>query len=208
MIRSVTSPSIRFSQQPGSRPSPPRSLRRRVALAAALATTALIPTALAVTALAPTALAAGDGDAGPPQRLPITARWCLSPSRCIDLEVPRGDRQFAWGLQLRPPLTPLRGMWFGYAVPTPVRFWMHRTPSPLDMLFVRDRRVIAIEARVAPCMRLPCRSYGPGVPVDGVLELAAGEAERLQIRVGTPVAITPLPAAPRPRAVPAARAPG
>ena len=205
MIRSVTSPPIMFSQLPASRPSPPRNLRRlrRIALA-----TTLAATALATTALAPTALAAGNGDAGPPQRLPITARWCLSPSRCIDLEVPRGDRQFAWGLQLRPPLPPLRGMWFGYAVPTPVRFWMHRTPSPLDMLFVRDRRVIAIEARVAPCMRLPCRSYGPGVPIDGVLELAAGEAERLQIRVGTPVAITPLPATPRPRAVPAARAPG
>jgi len=182
-----------------------RNLRRQLRL--------LLPAGLAVSALASTALdtpalAAGNKAAGPPQRLPITAQWCLSPSRCIDLEVPRGDRQFAWGLQLRPPLPPLRGMWFGYDLPTPVRFWMHRTPSPLDMLFVRGGRVIAIEAGVAPCMRLPCRSYGPGEPVDGVLELAAGEAKRLQISVGTPVTITPLPAAPRPRAVPATPAPG
>jgi len=56
----------------------------------------------------------------PPQFLPITAQWCLegpAPPRCIQLEVPRGERQYAMGLQLRPPLAPLRGMWFPYTPP-------------------------------------------------------------------------------------------
>lgn len=133
---------------------------------------------------------------GPPQFLPITAQWCLEgppPARCIQLEVPRGERQYAMGLQLRPPLPPLRGMWFPYAPPAVARFWMHRTPEPLDMLFIRDGRVAALETDVPPCMNLPCRSYGPDTPVDGVLELAAGQAAVLGIIVGTPVRITPLP---------------
>jgi uncharacterized membrane protein (UPF0127 family) len=132
---------------------------------------------------------------GPPQFLPITAQACLedpAPARCIQLEVPRGDRQYAMGLQMRPPLPPLRGMWFPYAPAAPARFWMHRTPEPLDMLFIRDGRVIVLESSVPPCMHLPCRSYGPDTPVDGVLELGAGQAGALGITVGTPVSIRSL----------------
>jgi len=128
-----------------------------------------------------------------PQQLPLTARWCLDAQRCIALEVAATAEQQAIGLQLRPPLPPLRGMWFPYAMPTPARFWMHRTPAPLDMLFIRDGVVTAIEAHTRPCMRLPCPSYGPPQPVDGVLELAAGQAEALGIRVGSPVRIEALP---------------
>jgi uncharacterized membrane protein (UPF0127 family) len=141
----------------------------------------------------------------PPQFLPVTAQWCLEgppPARCIQLEVPRGDRQYTMGLQLRPPLPPLRGMWFPYTPPALARFWMHRTPEPLDMLFIRDGRVVALEKGVPPCMNLPCRSYGPDMAVDGVLELGTGQAAALGIAEGTPVRITPLPGA-----TPSGRAP-
>ncbi|MEX1315658.1 MAG: DUF192 domain-containing protein [Synechococcaceae cyanobacterium] len=138
---------------------------------------------------------AGARDQGPPQVLPITARWCLAPQRCIELEVADTPRRQALGLQLRPALPPLRGMWFPYDPPAVARFWMHRTPEPLDMLFVRDGRVLAIETNALPCLRLPCPSYGPDQPVEGVLELAAGEAARLGITAGTPVSIEPLDSA-------------
>lgn len=141
------------------------------------------------------ATAAGEG---PPMVLPVTARWCLGPTGsppCIGLEVPQGERQYAWGLQQRPRLPPLRGMWFRFDPPVPARFWMHRTPEPLDMLFVRNGHIVAIEA-ATPCPRLPCRSYGPEEPVDGVVELAAGEAERLGLVVGSPAPIEPQPPAP------------
>ena len=131
----------------------------------------------------------------PPQVLPVEARWCLGPTAaappCIELEVARTQQQQSWGLMARPPLAPLRGMWFPYAEPQPLKFWMHRTPAPLDMLFLRAGRVIAIETHAEPCPRLPCRSYGPDDPSDGVVELAAGEAARLGIRVGTPAMIRP-----------------
>jgi len=148
--------------------------------------------------------AAPGGGSGPPQFLPIAAQWCLEASAasgrpqgppCIQLEVPRGERQFSLGLQLRPPLAPLQGMWFSFSPPTPARFWMHRTPASLDMVFVRDGRVSFIEAKVPPCPSLPCTTYGTGSEVDGVVELAAGQASALGIVVGTPVRILPITSA-------------
>jgi uncharacterized membrane protein (UPF0127 family) len=137
-------------------------------------------------------LAPWQAHAEPPQQLPITARWCLQAGPCMALEVASTPRQQAMGLQLRAPLPPLRGMWFPYSPPSEAKFWMHRTPAPLDMLFVSQGRVIAIVADAQPCMRLPCRSYGPDQPVDGVLELAAGEAARLGLKVGSPARIEDL----------------
>ena len=112
-----------------------------------------------------------------------------SPGPCVALEVPRTWHQYTLGLQLRPPLPAGRGMWFAYRPAQVARFWMHRTPQPLDMVFVRNARVIAIEPAAAPCMRLPCPSYGPDEPVDGVLELAAGQAAQRGLKVGSPLRV-------------------
>jgi uncharacterized protein len=130
----------------------------------------------------------------PPQFLPIEAQWCLErpAASCIQLEVARSFQQQSWGLMGRPPLAPLHGMWFPWPQPQVLKFWMHRTPAPLDMLFLRQGRVIAIEAGAQPCPHLPCRSYGPDEPADGVVELAAGEAARLGLQVGSAARITPL----------------
>ena len=57
------------------------------------------------------------------------------------------------------------------------------------MLFLRDNRVMAIAADVPVCPKLPCPSYGPADPSDGVVELRAGEARRLGIRPGDLVQI-------------------
>lgn len=116
----------------------------------------------------------------------VAAAPSPAPADCIQLEVPRSVRQMALGLMERPPLGPLRGMWFRFDPPTPVSFWMHRVPQPLDLIYLRQGRVIAIDAAVPPCPRLPCPSYGPVEPADGVVELQAHEAQRLGIVVGSP----------------------
>lgn len=148
--------------------------------------------------LAPGALQAKE----PPQVLPVEAEWCLPSRQCIQLEVADEPQEQAMGLQLRGPLPPLRGMWFPFEDAL-LRFWMHRTPEPLDMVFINDNRVIAIEEAATPCPRLPCRSYGPNEPGDGVVELAAGEARRLGIVVGSEAVIRPL----RPSSLPPAARP-
>ena len=57
----------------------------------------------------------------PPQWLPVAARWCVAQQRCIDLEVARSPEQQRLGLMQRPALPPLRGMWFPFATPQPLR---------------------------------------------------------------------------------------
>ena len=128
-----------------------------------------------------------------PQQLPITAQWCLDQHRCIDLEVASTPMQKRIGLMQRTPLPPLRGMWFPFDQRQPLRFWMLNTLAPLDMVFIRDGRVMAIEADVPVCPALPCRGYGPSEPSDGVVELGAGEVRRLGIEVGDQINIVPIP---------------
>lgn len=132
-------------------------------------------------------------DAAPPQQLPITAQWCVREDRCIALEVARTAEQQRIGLMQRPALPPLRGMWFPFERPQPLRFWMFNTLAPLDMVFLREGRVIAVEAQVPPCASLPCPSYGPVLPADGVIELGPGEAQRLGIAIGAQVTIGTVP---------------
>ena len=128
-----------------------------------------------------------------PQQLPVTAQWCLEDRRCIALEVARTPKQQQIGLMQRPALPPLRGMWFPFDRPRPLSFWMFNTLAPLDMLFLRDNRVMAIAADVPVCPKLPCPSYGPRQLADGGVELAAGEAERLGIEAGDPVRFSTIP---------------
>ena len=104
-------------------------------------------------------------------------------------EVADTAREQQLGLMQRPALPPLRGMWFPVTSSQPLRFWMHNTLAPLDMVFVRDGKVLDIAAQAPACpAAMPvvlggCRS-GCADFVDGVIEIGAGEAERLGIRAG------------------------
>ena len=130
--------------------------------------------------------------APPPQHLPLTAQWCVTADRCISLEVARTPAQQRLGMMQRPALPPLRGMWFPFDRPRRLRFWMYNTMAPLDMVFLRENRVIHIEARVPVCPALPCPSYGPVQLGDSVIELGAGEVERLGISMAQTVRIDPI----------------
>ncbi|MGC6481953.1 MAG: DUF192 domain-containing protein [Synechococcus sp.] len=137
-----------------------------------------------------------------PQVLPIEAQWCLKSSNttqppvCINLEVADNDNERRLGLMHRPPLPPQRGMWFDFPQPAPISMWMLNTPAMLDMVFIHNDAVVAIEARRPTCRSIPCPSYfadrdqdGRPDVVDGVIELGAGEAARLGIGVGDRVVI-------------------
>ena len=131
-------------------------------------------------------------DVSPPQQLPLEAQWCVRDDACVLLEVADQPQEQRLGLMQRPALPPLRGMWFPFKPARPLRFWMLNTIAPLDMVFVHQGEVIAIEAEVPICPALPCKGFGPMADADGVIELGAGEAKRLQLDVGDPVVIEPI----------------
>jgi uncharacterized membrane protein (UPF0127 family) len=73
-------------------------------------------------------------------------------------------------------------MLFVHERPRPVSMWMRNTPTSLDMLFIdEDGTIESIAERTTPFSEAVISSSGP---VAGVLEILAGEAERLGIEEG------------------------
>lgn len=98
------------------------------------------------------------------------------------VEVARTAQQQAVGLMFRPSVPADGGMLFDWGVPRESSMWMRNTIASLDMLFIAaDGRVHRIAERTVPYSLAPIDSRGP---VRATLELAAGTAERLGIRVG------------------------
>lgn len=86
------------------------------------------------------------------------------------------------GLMWRPEVKPDEGMLFDWGTPRESAMWMKNTITSLDMLFIaQDGRVHRIAERTVPRSLATIDSRGP---VRATLELAAGTAERLNIRVG------------------------
>lgn len=86
------------------------------------------------------------------------------------------------GLMFRERVGPDEGMLFDWGTPRESSMWMRNTVAPLDMLFIAaDGRIHRIAERTVPYSLAPVDSRGP---VRATLELAAGTAERLGLRVG------------------------
>lgn len=93
--------------------------------------------------------------------------------------------QHTTGLMFRPKVAPDGGMLFDWGTPRPSQMWMRNTIASLDMLFINeDGTVRSIAERTVPQSLAVIDSRGP---VRATLELAAGTAERLDIRVGDKV---------------------
>lgn len=119
------------------------------------------------------------------QMLPITAIAIIKET-VINLEVAKTTEEQSMGLMFREALPDDRGMFFPFEEARITRFWMNNVPVALDMIFVKDNKIIAIADSVPPCTTQPedCPLYGPDVPVDGVIELRAGRAKSLELAVG------------------------
>lgn len=84
------------------------------------------------------------------------------------------------------------GMLWEYDAPSRVSFWMKGMLMPLDFIWINSGRIVDIAEDVQP----PVSSFStdlpiidPGVPVDGVLEVAAGYVQRHHVRVGDAVEV-------------------
>ncbi len=93
------------------------------------------------------------------------------------------------GLMFRRSMEPGHGMLFVYAQAHSLAMWMKNTFISLDMLFIRDARVISIASRTPPRSEAIIRSDRPA---EAVLEIVGGEAQRRGLRVGDRVMHTAL----------------
>ncbi len=123
------------------------------------------------------------------QMLPITAKAKIG-SQVIGLEVAKTPQQQALGLMYRTDIADDRGMLFPLAQPGVVGFWMKNCKMPLDMIFLRNDVVKAIQVNAPPCQQEPCPTYGPNLPVDQVIELRGGRSQELGVKVGDRIPIS------------------
>lgn len=103
----------------------------------------------------------------------------------FEVEVVATPETRAQGLMFREKLAANAGMLFLYPGEQPVSFWMKNTLIPLDMLWIDvNKNIVQIKHDVPPCKIDDCPSYPPGVQSRYVLELAAGEAKKHNLKIG------------------------
>ncbi len=111
----------------------------------------------------------------------------------IYLEVAQTPEEQASGLMYRTSLADDRGMLFPFNPAQKVGFWMKNVPIPLDIIFLRDGKVVNIAADSPSCNREPCPVYFSAGVIDQVLELRGGRAAELGIKLGDSLPINWLP---------------
>ena len=103
----------------------------------------------------------------------------------FNVEMALTEEQQVTGLMFRPSVPADGGMLFDWGVDRNTLMWMKNTISSLDMLFITaDGTIHSIAEHTVPRSLATIDSKGL---VRAALELAAGTAERLDIRVGDKV---------------------
>lgn len=110
----------------------------------------------------------------------------------ILVESARTPAAWARGLAHRDTLPSDAGMLFVFPSAERRTFWMKDTRIPLDLIWIRDGRVVGITRDVLPEPGVPdaeLQRYPSPEPVDLVLEINRGWAAEYGIRVGDRVAL-------------------
>ena len=107
----------------------------------------------------------------------------------INVEVARSPQAQTRGLGGRPSLKKGTGMVFPYDGPGLRGIWMKGMLIPIDILWIREGRIVAIEATVLPPSSNGALAVFSHV-ADLVLEVPAGYAKEMGIRVGQSVRVT------------------
>jgi uncharacterized membrane protein (UPF0127 family) len=103
----------------------------------------------------------------------------------FNIEIANSGGERALGLMYRRDLAADAGMLFLYDPPQPITMWMRNTILSLDMIFIgTDGRVHRIESHTEPFSTDIISSDGT---VQGVLEVNAGTANKIGLKVGDEV---------------------
>ncbi|WP_313929365.1 DUF192 domain-containing protein [Pseudoxanthomonas sp.] len=112
--------------------------------------------------------------------------WVEVGGERFKVEIADNDAERARGLMFRDELAAGTGMLFIHDAEEPQAYWMKNTRIPLDILYFDNARKLVTQQRnVPPCSGgNSCPSYPSDQPARYVLELNAGEAERLKLQDG------------------------
>lgn len=104
--------------------------------------------------------------------------------KAFSIEVAQSTEQTERGLMYRDSMAEDHGMLFVMPRLDTWEFWMHNTRIPLDIIFIdRSGQVVEIHQRKA----MDDTSMGPARPVQYVIELNMGTAQKIGLRRGDTV---------------------
>lgn len=113
----------------------------------------------------------------------------------IQAELVTTSREQTLGMGGREVFPDGTGMLFVYKTPGERIFWMKRMQIPIDMLWIHQGQIVAVEHQVPPPSPMiqdkHLKRYGHGIVADMVLELPAGYARRHSIHVGQSIRLIP-----------------
>ena len=133
---------------------------------------------------------AGAGDAGKADaKMPMVR---LGKDNIVKVEVATTNEEIARGLMFRTSLAQDSGMIFLFRPNRPVAFWMKNCLISLDMIFVKNGKIVKICENVPPCKakdERDCPTYPDGemIDVSEVVEVCAGYAKAHGLKEGDPV---------------------
>jgi uncharacterized membrane protein (UPF0127 family) len=120
------------------------------------------------------------------------ANWVELKGARYEVELALDDASRMRGLMFRDSMPANHGMLFVFPHQEPQAFWMKNTKIPLDILyFDRDLRFVSVSARTPPCTSSYCPSYPSEGPAQYVLELNAGHVEKLGVKRGDELVLSP-----------------
>ena len=112
--------------------------------------------------------------------------WVELAGHRYQVEIADNDDERARGLMFRDAMADDHGMIFIHDAQEPQAYWMKNTRIPLDILyFDNDRKLVAQQRDVPTCsLGDACPAYPSNAPARYVLELNAGQAEKLKLQDG------------------------
>lgn len=105
-------------------------------------------------------------------------------------EIAKTPKEQEIGLAKYTTLPINRAMYFPFAKPDYYRFWMKGMRFPIDILFLRNEKIVTIIHSAPMPDRVDLPIYQPTTPSDGVLEINAGLSEKYGFKVGNTVTLT------------------
>lgn len=157
---------------------------RRGTLAAA---TLLVAAACACTsASGPSDSSSGQPSALNPNKAQTTLTFPSGDAITVELAIEMDE--IAQGMMFRPNLRRDEGLLFIFPSMERREFWMYRTEVPLDIIWLDDgKRIVEIVRNAQPCRSVDardCPTYGGSAASNYVLELAAGQADARNLKIG------------------------
>lgn len=119
--------------------------------------------------------------------------WVELAGQRYAVELALNDTARAQGLMFRPALEKHHGMLFIHERQEPLAYWMKNCQIPLDILFFDEQKHLVGQQRgLPPCANGDaCPAYASQAPARFVLEVNAGEADRLHLHTGMTLKLDP-----------------